>query len=152
MAAPRLTYGRRTAGARRPVLASASHIAGRQRNWHRDPHPVPGEGAPPAVESWHILTDRFAPNTSLVSLHLEEAHVSTKPSLTLKRRMNALPAKVYEAWTGRQENIALVWPRERRSIARYDGRARRRALPYCLSWTRRRGTRRGRHLPRGGAE
>jgi uncharacterized protein YndB with AHSA1/START domain len=25
--------------------------------------------------------------------------VSTKSSLTLKRRMNALPAKVYEAWT-----------------------------------------------------
>ena len=25
--------------------------------------------------------------------------MSTKPSLTLKRRMNALPAKVYEAWT-----------------------------------------------------
>jgi len=25
--------------------------------------------------------------------------VSTKPSLTLKRRMNALPATVYEAWT-----------------------------------------------------
>ena len=25
--------------------------------------------------------------------------MSTKPSLTLKRRMNAPPAKVYEAWT-----------------------------------------------------
>jgi uncharacterized protein YndB with AHSA1/START domain len=60
---------------------------------------IQGEGRLQRSNLGIFLTDRFAPNTSLVSLHLEMARVSTKPSLTLKRRMNAPPAKVYEAWT-----------------------------------------------------
>lgn len=34
--------------------------------------------------------------------------MSTKPSLTLKRRLNATPRKVYEAWT-RAENMKAWW-------------------------------------------
>src|SRR3954470_464968 len=53
MAAPRLTYGRRAARARRPVLASTRHIARGARDWHHGPHSVPGESVPPPVEFWH---------------------------------------------------------------------------------------------------
>src|SRR3954468_20026896 len=53
MATPRLTYGRRAAGARRPVLASARHIAGGPGR-ASPPTPTPREGGPPPIEFWHI--------------------------------------------------------------------------------------------------
>ena len=149
-AAPRLTYGRRAAGARRPVLASARHIAGRHGTGivaH-----IPYQGKARLGRILHI-SDRSLRSQYVSRLTSPGGRRARppRPSLTLRRRMNAPPAKVYEAWTDAKKISHWFGPRERRSIARYDGRARRRALPYRPSWTRRRGTRRGRHLPRGGA-
>ena len=39
---------------------------------------------------------------------------ATKPSLTIKRRFNAAPAKVYAAWTDPKSDRTLVRPRRRR--------------------------------------
>src|SRR3954467_11395865 len=62
MAAPRLTYGRRTAGARRPVLASARHIAREATELASWP-PIPYQGKARLHRSnlGIFLTDRFAP-------------------------------------------------------------------------------------------
>ena len=46
----------------------------------------------------------------LLSSHLEEARVSTKPSLTLKRHMDALPVTVYEAWTDAKKILHWFGP------------------------------------------
>src|SRR3954467_343369 len=54
MAAPRLTYGRRAAGARRPVVASARHIAGRHGTGIMAHLPYQGKARLPPVEFWHI--------------------------------------------------------------------------------------------------
>src|ERR1700704_4340472 len=70
MAAPRLTFGRRPAGARRPVLASACHIAGRHWTAIMARTPYQGKGRLHRSNFGIFLTDRFAPNTSLVSLQL----------------------------------------------------------------------------------
>src|SRR3954449_5140617 len=66
MATPRLTYGRRAAGARRPVLASARHIAGRHGTAIVAHIPYQGKPRLGRILAY-FLTDRFAPNTSLVS-------------------------------------------------------------------------------------
>ncbi len=58
----------------------------------------------------------------------------TRPSLTLKRRLNAPPEKVYAAWTDPAENSPLVRAGggQGRHRARQYRRAGRRPLPHQL--------------------
>jgi uncharacterized protein YndB with AHSA1/START domain len=49
--------------------------------------------------------------------------MSTKPSLTIKRRLKAPPAKVYGAWTDPQK-IALWWGPEQAETLRAEADAR----------------------------
>src|ERR1700754_5320608 len=113
MAAPRLTYGRRAAGARRPLLASACRIAGR-----------PGTTAPAPVEFGIFRTNRIAPIATLLSLHLEEDARVHQAQSNLQAPHERTAGDGLRGLNRCQENIALVWPQAYRSFARYDGRAR----------------------------
>ena len=63
-----------------------------------------------------------------------DADFTTRPSLTIKRRINAAPAKVYAAWTDPEKIVAMVRAREgqARLAAGRDRSARRRPLPHQL--------------------
>jgi len=82
-----------------------------------------------------------------------DAGFVTKPSLTVKRRLNAPPAKVYAAWTDPEKNSSMVCTRECQDRFGAGGhrRADRRPLPHQLLY-RRRVLRSRRRLSRGGAE
>ena len=77
--------------------------------------------------------------------------MSTKPSLTLKRRMNAPPAIVYEAWTDAKKISHWFGPENAEVLrATMDVRVGGR---FRIVFRGPDGEeRRGRHLLRGGAE
>jgi len=52
----------------------------------------------------------MATQSSIQSNSARDAGLATKPSLTIKRRINAAPAKVYAAWTDPQKIAAWFGP------------------------------------------
>ena len=61
-----------------------------------------------------VEEDTWPPNQTLP----RDAGLTSRPSLTLKRRLNAPPEKVYAAWTDPQKIAALVRARRRSRPAR----------------------------------
>ena len=52
----------------------------------------------------------MATQSSIQSSSVRDDGLATKPSLTIKRRLNAAPAKVYAAWTDPQKIAAWFGP------------------------------------------
>ena len=52
----------------------------------------------------------MATQSSIQSGSARDAGFTTKPSLTIKRRINATPAKVYAAWTDPEKLAAWFGP------------------------------------------
>ena len=76
------------------------------------------------------------------------ATVTTKPSLTIKRRFNAPPAKVFAAWTDPEKLKHWMGGREIGSVTAETNDACRRPFPNRNAEVqRRRTTRRQRRLP-----
>ena len=81
---------------------------------------------------WTSQLDRLAAFVEDNSWPPRRQAPAVKPSLTLKRRLNAAPEKVFAAWT-KPERSALVRPgRMHSSQARRDRPAGRRPLPHRL--------------------
>ena len=110
---------------------------------------------------WSDNLDRLAafveedpwPPSQAPSSRCRDAELASRPSLTLKRRFNAAPEKVYAAWTDPQKLVQWFGPAqvEEGSVkADIDLRVGGR---YRISFKRQRHVYRGRRrLSRGGAE
>ena len=75
------------------------------------------------------------------------ATLTTKPSLTIKRRFNAPPEKVFAAWTDPEKVKRWMGPGEIKPMRVESDRAHRRPLPLGDESSGRRRTRRQRRLP-----
>ena len=98
------------------------------------------------------ILDRATRSTRCVSGGRHMATVTTKPSLTIKRRFNAPPEKVFAAWTDPEKVKRWMGPGEIKAAARGKRSAHRWPLPLGDASAGRRRTRRQRRLSRSDPE